>query len=78
MDKSCSWMQGEEGAPAVLLHGQALLVAYHFCQLGVDVAVGGSWHTGPVLSKRARQAAGHSAACPTCRSSTVGSRRSPP
>ena len=30
MDKSCSWMHGEERAPTVLLHWQALPVADRF------------------------------------------------
>ena len=52
VDKSCSWVQGEDGAPAVLLRGVPIPVASTFRQLGVDVAIGGSRGTGPVLAKR--------------------------
>ena len=52
MDKSCSWVQGEQGAPAVLLRGAPIPLAATFRQLGVDIAIGGSKTTGPVLSRR--------------------------
>ena len=52
MDKSCSWVQGEQGAPAFLLRGFPLPLAATFRQLGVDIAIGGSKTTGPVLSRR--------------------------
>ena len=52
MDKSCSWVQGEQGAPAVLLRGVPSPLATTFRQLGVDVAIGGSKVAGPVLSRR--------------------------
>ena len=52
VDKSCSWVQGEQGAPAVLLRGIHIPLATTFRQLGVDVAVGGSKATGQVLSRR--------------------------
>ena len=52
MDKSCSWVQREQGAPAVLLRGVPMPLATTFRQLGVDVATGGSNVTGPVLSRR--------------------------
>ena len=52
VDKSCSWVQGEQGAPAVLLRGVPIPLATTFRQLGVDVAIGGSKVTGPVLSRR--------------------------
>ena len=52
VDKSCSRVQGEPGAPAVLLQGVPIPVAATFRQLGVDVAIGGSRTTGPVLSRR--------------------------
>ena len=50
--KSCSWVQGEDGAPAVLLRGVPIPVADMFRQLGIDVAIGGSRTTGPVVAKR--------------------------
>ena len=62
VDKSCSWVQGEQGAPAVLLWGVPIPLATTFCQLGVDVAIGGSKVTGPVLSRRLK--AGRSALLP--------------
>ena len=52
VDKSCSLVQGEHGAPAVLLRGVPVPLATTFRQLGVDVAIGGSKATGPVLSRR--------------------------
>ena len=52
VDKSCSWVQGERGAPAVLLRGVPILLETTFRELGVDVAIGGSKITGPVLSRR--------------------------
>ena len=52
MDKSCSWVQGEQGAPAVLLRGTPIPLATTFRQLGVGIAIGGSKTTGPVLSRR--------------------------
>ena len=48
VDKSCFWVQGEQGAPAVLLRGVPILLATFFCQLGVHIAIGGSKATGPV------------------------------
>ena len=51
-DKSCSWVHGEQGAPAVLLRGVPIWLAATFRQLGVDIAIGGSRVTGPVLSQR--------------------------
>ena len=45
VDKSCSLVHGEQGAPAIPL-------ATTLRQLGVDVAIGGSKATGPVLSRR--------------------------
>ena len=52
VDKSCSWVQGEQGAPAVLLRGAPIPLATTFRQLGVDIAIGGSKTTGLVLSRR--------------------------
>ena len=52
MDKSCSWVQGGQGAPAVLLRGVPIPLAAIFRQLGLDIAIGGSRITGPVLSRR--------------------------
>ena len=52
MDKSCSRVQGEQGAPAVLLRGVPIPLATTFRQLGVDIAIGGSKATGTVLSRR--------------------------
>ena len=52
VDKSCSWVQGEQGAPADLLRGVPIPLAATFRQLGVDVAIGGFRITGPVLSRR--------------------------
>ena len=51
VDKSCSWVQGEDGAPVFLLRGVPIPVADTFRQLGIDVAVGGSRTTGPALAK---------------------------
>ena len=52
MDKSCSSVQGEQGAAAVLLRGAPIPLATTFRHLGVDIAIGGSKTTGPVLSRR--------------------------
>ena len=52
VEKSCSPVQGEQGAPAVLLRGVPIPLAATFRQLGVDVTIGGSRVTGPVLSRR--------------------------
>ena len=52
VDKSCSWVQGEQGAPAVLPRGVPIPLAATFRQLGVDVAIGDSSIAGPVLSRR--------------------------
>ena len=52
VDKSCSWIQGEQGTLAVLLRGVPIPLAATFRQLGVDVAIRGSRVTGPVLSRR--------------------------
>ena len=52
VDKSCSWVQGERGAPAVLLRGVPIPLADTFRQLGMDVAIGGSRATGLMLSRR--------------------------
>ena len=51
VDKSCSWVQGEQGALAVLLQAVPIPLEDTFRQLGVDVASGGSRMTGPVLSR---------------------------
>ena len=45
-DKSGSWVQGEHGAPAVLILGVPILLPATLCQLGVDVAIGGIGATG--------------------------------
>ena len=52
VDKSCSWVQGEQGAPAVLLRGVPIPLVTTFRQLGIDVAIGGCKATGPVLFRR--------------------------
>ena len=52
MDKSCSWVQGERGAPALLLWGVPIPLATPFRQLRVNAAIGGSKATGQVLSRR--------------------------
>ena len=52
VDKSCSSVQGEQGAAAVLLRGGPIPLATTFRQLGVDIAIPGSKTTGPVLSRR--------------------------
>ena len=52
VDKFCSWVQGERGAPAVPLRGGPIPLADTFRQLGADVAIGGSRAMGPVLSRR--------------------------
>ena len=52
VDKSCSWVQGEQGALAVLLSGVPIPLVETFRQLGVDVTIGSSRFTGPVLSRR--------------------------
>ena len=77
VDKSCSWVSGEQGAPAVLLRGVPIPLAATFRQLGVDVAIGGSRITGPVLSRRLE--AGRSALrrrLPTSPPMSAGSRLS--
>ena len=61
MDKSCSWAPGEQRAPAFLLKGVPIPLAMTFRQLGVNVAVGGTRVTGPVLSRGLE--AGRSALC---------------
>ena len=52
MDTSRSWVEGEHGAPAVVLRGVPIPLAATFHQLGVDVAIGDCRITGPVLSRR--------------------------
>ena len=52
VDKSCSWVQREQGAVAVQLRDVPIPLAETFRQLGVEVAIGGSRVTGPVLSQR--------------------------
>ena len=52
VDNWCSWVQGEQSAPVVLLRGVAIPLAATFRKLGVDIAIGGSRITGPVLSRR--------------------------
>ena len=52
VNKSCSWVQGEQGAPALRLRGVPIPLATTFRQIGVDVAIGGSKATRPVLSRR--------------------------
>ena len=47
-----TWVQGEQDAPAIVLRGIPIPVAATFRQLGVDVAIGDSSVTGPVLSRR--------------------------
>ena len=59
MDKCRSRVQGEQGAPAVLLRGTPIPLATTFRQLGIDIAIGCSKTTGPVLSRRSE--AGRSA-----------------
>ena len=59
VDKSCSWVQWEQGTPAVLPRGVPIPPATTFRQLGVDVPIGGSNATGPVLCPRLK--AGRSA-----------------
>ena len=72
VDKSCSKVQGEQGALAMLLRGVSILLAATFRQLGVDIAIGGSKITGPVLSRRLE--AGRSALCRLPRLSTYDRR----
>ena len=72
VDKSCSWFEGEQGAPAVLLWGVPIPLAATFRQLGVNVAVGGSRLTGPVLSRDLE--AGRSALCRLARLSKCDRR----
>ena len=72
VDKSCSWVQGEQGPPAVLLRGVPIPLATIFRQLGVDVAIVGSKATGPVLSRRLE--AGRSALGPLPHLSTYDRR----
>ena len=52
VDKSCSWVQGEQGAPAVRLRGFPIPLVTTFRQLGIGIAIGGSKATGPVLSRQ--------------------------
>ena len=73
VDKSCSRVQGERGAPAVVLRGVPILLAETFRQLGVDVAIGGSRITGLVLSRRLERAGVLSATSPTYPPTTAGS-----
>ena len=61
VDKSCSMVQKEQGAPPVLLRGASIPLARTLRQLGVDIAIGGSKTTGPLLSRRLE--AGRSALC---------------
>ena len=61
VDKSCSWVQGEQGAPTEVLRGAPIRLAATFRQLSVDIAIRGSNTTGPVLSQRLE--AGRSALC---------------
>ena len=61
VDKSCSWVQGEQGAPPVLLQGVHVTLAATFRQLGVGIAIEGSTVTGTVLSCRLET--GRSALC---------------
>ena len=49
VDKSCSLVRAQQGAPAVLLRGVPIPLADTFRQLGVDVVIGGSRVTGKVL-----------------------------
>ena len=71
-DKSCSWVRGEQGAPAALLRGVPIALAATFRQLGVDIAIGGSKTTGPHLSRRLE--ARRSAVCPLTHLSTYDRR----
>ena len=52
VDKSFSWLHREQGALAALLRGVPIPLATTLCQLGVDIAIGGSKATGPALSRR--------------------------
>ena len=52
VDKSCSKVQGERGDLAFLLRRVPIPLADTFHQLGVDVAIGGSQVTRPVMSRR--------------------------
>ena len=52
MDKSCSWVQGEQSAPLVLPREVRIPLATTFRQLGVQIPFGGSKATGPVLYRR--------------------------
>ena len=52
VDKSFSWVQGEQGAPAVLLQAIPIPLATTFLQLGVDIAIGGSKATRLVFYRR--------------------------
>ena len=47
-----SWVQGEQGTPALLPRGVPISLAATFCLLGVDVAIKASRLMGPVLSRR--------------------------
>ena len=40
MDKSCSWVQGEQGALAVLLRGVPIPLAATFCSLTLTSPLG--------------------------------------
>ena len=64
VDKSCSSVHGEQGTPAVLLRGVPISMAATFRQLGVDVTIGGSRVTGPVLSRCAWKRGGAPYAAP--------------
>ena len=59
MDKSGSWVQGEQGDLADLLRGVPIVPADTFHQLGVEATIMGSRTRGPVLSRRLK--AGRSA-----------------
>ena len=72
LDKSCSWVQGEQGAPAVLLRGVPIPLAATFRQLGIDVAIRGSRLTGPVLARRLEAGGAPYAAPPTSQPTTGG------
>ena len=52
VDKSCLSVQGEKGAPALLLRVVPIPLVTTSPHLGVDIGIGGSKATGPVLSRR--------------------------
>ena len=52
IDKSYSWVHGEEGVPVALLRGHLIPMVDTFRPLGINVAIRGSWVTGPMLAKR--------------------------